>query len=150
MKKLLLLLVIGCITIIGHSQSKSPVKWTFVSKKIKADLYEISFSAVLEKGWHIYSQSTPDEGPLPTKFSFFANPLITTDGNIIEKGKMEKVHEPLFGVDVKQYSNKVTFVQNVKVKAGVKTNFTGSIEYMLCNNKECLPPATQAFSIQLK
>ena len=50
----------------------------------------------------------------------------------------------------KQYADKVDFVQTVKVKPGIKTNLSGSIEIMICNNKECLPPAKQEFSIALK
>jgi len=56
----------------------------------------------------------------------------------------------LFGVDVKQFSNKVVFVQTVKMKAKAKTSITGTIEFMTCNNRECLPPKAQPFSVAIK
>jgi thiol:disulfide interchange protein DsbD len=55
----------------------------------------------------------------------------------------------VFGVDVKYFSGKVDFVQLVKLKSKAKTNFTGSVEFMVCNDQQCLPPATQKFSIAL-
>jgi len=103
----------------------------------------------IEKGWHIYSQSTPDGGPVATSFTFSKNPLITLQDKIKEVGRLEQHHEPLFGVDVKQYSDRVDFVQIVKIRKGIKTMLTGSIEYMLCNDSECLPPTRNKFSIGL-
>ena len=40
--------------------------------------------------------------------------------------------------------------QLVKVKDGVKTTVSGTVEFMTCNDKECLPPKTEQFSIPLK
>jgi len=52
-------------------------------------------------------------------------------------------------VDVKQFSDKVDFVQVVKLKAQVKTSVDAAVEYMVCNDKQCLPPSTKKFSIAL-
>ena len=104
----------------------------------------------MEDGWHIYSQTTPDGGPVPTSVGFTKNPLITVAGGWKEAGKLEQHFEPLFGVDVKQYSGKVDFVRTVTVKPGIKTAFKGNVEFMTCNDTECLPPKTVNFSIELK
>lgn len=134
----------------AEAQVKNPVKWTFKSTKKSAGQYDVSLNAVLEKGWHIYSQNTPDGGPVPTGIAFTKNPLVTLNGPAKEVGKLETVFEKLFDVNVKQYSNEVTFVQNVTVKGNVKTNLTGTVEYMLCNEKECLPPTKKTFSVALQ
>ncbi len=107
-------------------------------------------AANIEERWHLYSQTTPDGGPVATTITFTKNPLLTMDGKIKEVGKLQQKHEPLFGVDVKQFSDKVDFVQIVKLKTPVKTNVAGSIEFMVCDDKQCLPPSTQKFSILLK
>ena len=73
-----------------------------------------------------------------------------TGGAAKEIGKLEQHFEPLFGVEVKQYSNKVDFVQVVTVRPGVKTSFAGTVEYMSCNDTECMPPARQRFSVALR
>jgi len=149
MKKLLVAFLLIIVT--GHvfSQVKSPVKWSFTSKKIDQTTYEVSLSATVEAGWHIYSQTTPDGGPSATVISFTKNPLIELAGAVKEVGQLQQKHEELFGVDVKQFSNKVVFVQTIRLKAKAKTALNGSIEFMTCNNKECLPPKTQKFSVTL-
>ena len=57
---------------------------------------------------------------------------------------------PTLGVSANQYSNKVDFVQVVKVKGKAKTNVTGKLEFQTCDDKKCLPPKTVNFSIALK
>jgi thiol:disulfide interchange protein DsbD len=149
MKKIALFFILIIVSAHVFSQVKNPVKWSFASKKIDQATYEISLSATLDPTWHIYSQTTPDGGPSATVISFAKNPLIELAGVAKEVGQMEQKHEELFGVDVKQFSNKVVFVQTVKLKAKAKTALNGSIEFMTCNNKECLPPKTQKFSVTL-
>ena len=151
MKKLLtfsfLLLVVNMLS---AQIVKSPVDWTATSKKIADKTYEIRIVANIQNGWHIYSQTTPDGGPIPTSISFTKNPLITTQGATKEIGKMEQRHEKLFGVDVKQFSNKVEFVQIIKLKANVKTAAEVAVEFMTCDEKTCLPPATKKFSVAIR
>ena len=53
------------------------------------------------------------------------------------------------GISANQYSNFVEFVQKIKLKANVKTNFSGSVEYQTCDDKKCLPPKTVNFSIAI-
>ncbi|HET7115825.1 MAG TPA: protein-disulfide reductase DsbD domain-containing protein [Hanamia sp.] len=133
------------------AQIQNPVSWSVTSKKIADKTYEIHLTANIDNGWHIYSQTTPEGGPIPTSITFTKNPLVTLDGKAKEVGKMEKHIEPLFGnIDVKQFSNKVDFVQKVKLKAPVKTSVNLSVEFMVCNDRQCLPPSTRNFSVALK
>jgi thiol:disulfide interchange protein DsbD len=150
MSKVLFLLLCTSFSIISVAQVQDPVKWSFTAKKINADTYEIRITATIEKSWHTYSQATPDGGPAPTVITFSKNPLLSLSGDVKEIGKLEQHHESLFGVDVKQYSNKVDFVQSVKVRNNAKTAIKGSIDFMVCDDKKCLPPKTVDFSISLK
>lgn len=129
--------------------AQSPVTWSYSAKKTGDKLYEIHLVAKLEEEWHIYSQTTPEGGPVPTAISFSKNPLVTMEGAIREVGKLEEHFEPLFGVKVKQYSDKVEFVQTIKLKAAVKTAVNGHIQFMVCNDVECMPPSKNTFSISL-
>jgi hypothetical protein len=150
MKQLVSLILVVLLTTQAFCQVKNPVKWSFAVKKIDQVSYEVSLTATVDPGWHVYSQTTPDGGPSATVISFTQNPLIVLDGPVKEVGKLEQKYEELFGVNVKQFSNKVTFVQTVKLKGKAKTAINGSIEFMSCNNKECLPPSNQKFSISLQ
>lgn len=128
----------------------NPEKWIYSVKKTAPGVYELHCKVTIESPWHIYSQWTPDGGPNPTKFSFNKNPLISLVGKIKENGKLKQRHEEVFKVDVKYFDGKVDFVQVVKVKNGIKTNATGTISYMICNDEMCLPPRTETFSISIQ
>ena len=150
MKRMFSILSLLLLTAIASAQVKDPVKWSFAAKKLNATTYELHLTAHMDDDWHIYSQTTPDDGPVPTSISFSRNPLVTAKGSVKESGKVEEHFEELFGVNVRQFSGKVVFVQTVAVKAGVKTAVNGSVEYMACNDRECMPPKRQSFSIALK
>jgi thiol:disulfide interchange protein DsbD len=72
------------------------------------------------------------------------------DGKVKEAGKLEKFHDAKLGVSANQYSSKVDFVQVVKLKANVKTNVSGSVEFQTCDDKKCLPPKTVNFSVTIQ
>ena len=145
----IILVLLLTVPTIAFSQVKKPVKWTYSAKKLGNGKYEVHMTAAIDKGWHLYSQTTPEDGAVPTKFTFTKNPLLTLTGNVREDGKLETHFEKLFDATVKQFSDKVDFVQVVTVKGNVKTNLSGKVEFMVCDDKQCLPPATQQFSIPL-
>src|SRR5690606_24977440 len=149
MKKLFVLILGLVILNMASAQVRNPVQWDFSAKKINASTYEVYLTANMEDGWHVYSQHTPEGGPVPTTIQFAKNPLLTLNGVAKESGKKEQKFEELFGVDVIQFSDKVVFVQKVEVKGKAKTTLTGNVEFMTCNDRECLPPNTQKFSIAL-
>jgi hypothetical protein len=150
MRKATVLLVLLMAGFFANAQVQNPVKWAYKLKKVNATTYEVQITATIDKGWHIYSQTTPDGGPVPTTIKFAKNPLVTLVGAAKEVGKLEQRHEELFGVDVKQFSNSVNFVQTVKVKAAVKTSVIGTVEFMVCNDTQCLPPTTNKFSLPIQ
>ena len=85
MKKIVLGFVLLMFTIGVNAQQK--VTWTYTAKKLAGDKYELHIIAQPPAGWHIYSQTTPDGGPVPTSFTFNKNPLVTLAGTVKEKGK---------------------------------------------------------------
>ena len=47
------------------------------AKKIADKTYEVHLTAIIENGWHTFSQTQPKEAiALPTKISFNENPLV--------------------------------------------------------------------------
>lgn len=150
MKKIIAILFALVSLNVVHAQIQDPVKWNFEAAKKSAKEYVVTISAMLLPSWHIYSINTPANGPVPTSISFKKNPLVLTDGAVTENGKIKTDHDAVFGVDVKYYADKVEFVQPVKLKSAVKTNIAGTIKYMVCNDKICLPPKTIPFNIQLQ
>ncbi|MBL7699320.1 MAG: hypothetical protein JNK79_14235 [Chitinophagaceae bacterium] len=145
-------LLVICALLVGTATfaQSDIVQWTFQSKKLGEKKYEVKLIAVVKNPWHIYSTTTPDGGPVPTKVSFTKNPLTSLDGNLKEVGKLESHFEEVFDLETKYFNNKVEFVQVVNVKGNAKTSVAGTVEFMACNDKECLPPKEVPFSIALK
>jgi len=149
MKKLFLIICLGLTGFLSHAQS--PVSWTFSSKKISDKTFELHLTADIQTGWHLYSQEQPDDAiAIPTSVKFNNNALLKTDGKVKEIGKMEKFKDQTLGVSAYQYSEKVDFVQLVKLRSNAKTNVSGTVEFQTCNDKKCLPPKTVAFNVALK
>ena len=150
MKRFSLLTILFFITAAAIAQFKDPVQWNITAAKKSGKTYELKFSATVANPWHIYSQNTPKGGPVPTKFSYKTNPLITFNGSAKEVGDLKQVHDQYFNVDVKYFNNKVDFVQTVTLKADAKTSISGTVEYMVCNDEECLPPKKVPFDLKLQ
>jgi Disulphide bond corrector protein DsbC len=145
-------LILGLL-IMGAFSSKAqlnPISWSFTAKKIADKTYEIHMKATIQTSWHLYSQKQPaDAIAIPTSFTINPNPLFTLDGKIKELGKMEVMNDASLGVSANQYSNTVDFVQKIKLKANVKTSFSGSVEYQTCDDKKCLPPKTVRYNVAI-
>jgi len=149
MKKLFAFVVFSFAGFILYAQS--PVSWSFSSKKISGKTYELHLTADIQSGWHLYSQEQPDDAiAIPTSVKFNNNPLLMPDGKVKEIGKLEKFKDKALGISANQYSEKVDFVQLVKLKATAKTNVSGTVEFQTCNDKKCLPPKTVSFNVTLK
>ena len=131
------------------SQTDDAIKWSWAAVKTADGAYEIHLTATLGEGWHTYSQQTPSGGPVPTEISFATSPLLSLQGAVREEGKLNKHLEPLFGVNVLQYSNHVDFIQKLVLKHPVRTTVKGRVRFMVCNDHECLPPATKEFDVAL-
>ena len=151
MKRLVLILSTFFTVAIASAQNINPVSWSFTSKKLSDKEYEIQMLATIQQGWHLYSQSQPGDAiAQPTSFLFNKNPLLDMSGKVKEVGKLEKFKDKVLDVSANQYSNKVLFVQKVKMKGKAKTNVTGKLEFQTCNDEKCLPPKSVNFSIALK
>lgn len=149
MMKKYLLLVLAVVGFAGAFAQEKPVKWAFTAKKIAEKTYEVHLTATIEGDWHIYSQNVGVDGPVPTTVSFNKNPLLTVDGKPKELGKLIKKKEEVWDGVVNYYEHTVNFVQVVKVKGAAKTNLAGKVEYMVCNDEKCLPPAEISFSVNI-
>lgn len=137
------------LTTDAHGQAANPVEWRFSWKRINAIQFEIHLSASIDAGWHLYSQYTPQGGPVPTSISFTSSPLLKLNGLVKESGKMDVQYEPMFGVEVMQYAGRVYFIQLFSAVPNISTSVTGTIRYMACNQHECIPPQKINFDISI-
>src|SRR5688500_2218523 len=147
--------ILMAVLLIALSQAASaqlnPISWSFSVVKTGDKKYELHATATIQPGWHLFSQDQPNDAiAIPTGITINKNPVISIDGKIKEIGKLERFHDKKLDISANQYSNSVNFVQAIKLKAAVKTNISGSVEYQTCNDEKCLPPKTVNFSVAVK
>ena len=151
MKKYFPFLFFVFLSISGFAQmgSAKQVSWTFASKKIGDKQYEVKMTATIAGNYHLYAQVAGVEGPVPTIITFTPNPLLTMQAKPVEQGKKITKMEEAWGGKVNFYEKTVTFVQVVNAKTKAKTSLNGKIEFMVCDDELCLPPAEVPFKIAI-
>lgn len=128
-KRLITLLLLLCPWV-TNAQLINPAKWTFSVEKGKKDEATLVFQVKLDAEWHMYSQFTPDGGPLPTVFNFEAGNCYERIGKVTEP-KPHEDFDSTFMVKVLQFDKTVVFKQKVKLKSG-NCAIKGRIEYQVC------------------
>lgn len=146
--KLIVFLMCCFVATVVQGQIQKPVKWSYAAKRVSAKEAMVYFKAVIEPGWHIYSAYQAEGGPVKTGFSFEKASGYRLVGKILEPKPVTK-HEEAFDMQVGYFERAVVFQQKVSILAGTAT-VKGSVEFMVCNDKECLPPEEVHFSVPVK
>ena len=131
-----------------RAQILTPVHWSYAAKKISPTEAMVFLKAAIDDGWHVYSQTVKDGGPVKTTISFNPSKDYQTIGKTAEPKPTTRM-EKVFGMEVGFFENSVIFQQKVMLKVK-QTTVTGKLEYMTCNDEKCLPPEDIAFSILVK
>lgn len=148
MKNLILFTVGLLFSISASSQILKPVKWSYAAKKTSKTEATLYLKATIEDGWHLYSQNMADGGPVKTSFSFAASKAYKPVGKTIEPKAIVKF-EKSFDMNVSYFEKSVIFQQKVKL-IGANAIVKGTLEYMVCDDSQCLPPETVEFSVPVK
>ena len=148
MRLFLLSAILVVLASTAQAQIENPVTWNFSAKKLADKKMEVHLTATIQSGWHVYSQK-PGKGPEPTTITFNKNPLIKLQGKVKEVGKVVSTFDPNFNSNLRYYNDRVDFVQIIDLKSAVNTVLKGSITFMVCNERKCLPPKEIPFSINI-
>lgn len=122
------------------AQIYNPIKWKTSVEKISDTEYELQAKASLEAGWHLYSQEVSDGGPIPTHFTFTKTPDFLLVGNVKEE-KGKTINDPVFKMSIKFFEKETTFRQRIKNIGNKPFKIKAEVEYMVCNDENCLPPS---------
>ncbi|MCZ4317681.1 thioredoxin family protein [Aequorivita viscosa] len=140
MKKIFLSLLLATVSMgFVQSQILDPVSWSTSIKKISETEYDLIAKATIEDNWHLYSQVVPEDGPLPTVFTFEENSAYKSVGKVKEsKGVTE--HDPVFDMVITFFSHTATFTKRIALTGTEGTTIKGEVEFMVCDDTRCLPP----------
>ncbi|MFT6440929.1 MAG: thiol:disulfide interchange protein DsbD [Salibacteraceae bacterium] len=141
--------ILAFSTLTSTAQVFNPVSWSFDSKQLSDNEFELQFKAEIDPHWHIYSNTlSGDEGPLPTEFTFEKSKDFELVGGIQEP-KPTKEFDKNFQMDLLFFDDEVTFSQKVRLK-NPTANVKGELTFMVCDDSKCLPPDYIEFSFDLK
>jgi thiol:disulfide interchange protein DsbD len=134
MKKVLFFLLIFLAFANANAQIVKPVKWTSKVEKINDSEFNLIMEATIEKDWHVYSQFTPENGPLPAEFTFE-----NAKGNFELLGKTKespykKQYNDVFEVDEYYFEKKATFTQKIKITNPKLTSIKAKIDFQVCKD----------------
>ena len=146
MKKILSLLFIFT-TIVVSAQIYNPVSWKFSQKQISASEVELQFKADIEEHWQMYSQYVDDE-MVATKFTIILGE--DTISPKLQESKTIEEYEPLFEMILRYFENKAIFKYKYELKKNEIIQISGYVDFMVCDEKQCLPPDYEEFNFTLK
>ncbi len=150
MKKLIALFYLLTISISLFSQIQEPVKWSYSVEKNGEKEATLVIKAKIDNHWHLYSQFVGEGGPLPTTFKFNPSANYKTVGKVTESPKPITIQDQVFEMEVKYFETEVAFRQKIKVLSDKDFKVSGVLEFMVCNDKQCLPPEEVEFSFDIK
>ncbi len=121
-----------------NAQDIEPVNWDYNVNKINDNEYNISFSASILNGWKLYSQFSPDEGALPTSFSFINNISKFEADELFNEDDYIVGYDNVFKMDLYYYENEANFNQNVKLLDKDLNQIKVEIDYSSCDDELCI------------
>jgi len=127
----------------GSGKKYDPVKWFGEVEKISDTEYILHYDAKIKATWHVYSQFTPEDGPIPLHFEFLPENDATykLDG-VAKESETHREYSEIFEVDEVFWENKARLSQKIKL-TDIATPFIKSIvkhqsciENGVCINQE--------------
>lgn len=133
--------LLGCLILITswtQAQILDPVSWSTSVEKLSDTEYELISVATIDPGWHLYSQVVPEDGPLPTVFTYSENEAYELLGSTEEpEGHLE--FDTTWEKDIRYFSDYAEFRQRIKITGNIG-NIAAEVEYQVCDDEKCLPP----------
>lgn len=135
---------------LSASISTNPVTWKFSATSAGDGLVRVEVRSEVRSGWHIYATSLPsDQGPVATSIRFHESESYVINGPLQEPAAVE-VFDPNFSMMVRYHEGSPVFSQIIKPMRAGEFDVLGEVEYMVCNEKTCLPPVKVPFKLHVE
>ncbi len=131
------------------AQMYNPVKWSTSVEKISDKEYILKAEAIIQSGWHLYGQYIEEGGPSPTAFTFKST---AKEFELVGKTTEDKGHETvdkIFDMKIKYFEDKAIFTQKIKFTSDEIVNIAAEVDFMVCDDSNCLPPSSEELSFKI-
>ncbi|MDR7210001.1 cytochrome c biogenesis protein CcdA [Flavobacterium piscis] len=144
-KTIVFLLFLSFAFVKVDAQILEPVKWTAKIEKKSESNFILIFDGIIEKDWHLYSQFTPDGGPLPLEIAFKNQ---KGNYNLVGKakeGKTRTAFNDIFGVNETFFEGKAHIEQEITIINPNLKTVEAEFDFQVC--KEVCINLNKKFSI---
>lgn len=124
---------------VAFAQMLEPVKWTQELKMVSDTEAELTFSATIEEGWHLYTTDVPEGGPLPATVRFDVLEGAELVGELTNVGEIHTEYDAMFEMDLPSFSHNGQFVQRLKFADPENYKIEGLLEGQACCEGACMP-----------
>jgi thiol:disulfide interchange protein DsbD len=145
MLKWIMILSIAFLSLPAFSQLQ-PVSWK-AELDASGDTVFVVLDGYVQEGWYVYSQFLDEGGPVPTEVSFSEGTEFLLGPTVEEGEYFYEGYDDLFGMDIAKYAKHLSLKQ--AVEAPEKSQISGTVIYMSCNDEMCLPPEEFDFTLQV-
>ena len=145
-KRMGAMLSLLCVAMVTFAQMHDPIKCETAWDIVNDNVAELRISAAIDAGWHLYSTEQGEDGPTPATLTVETLEGASLDGKLGFEGKEITKYDDMFGMEVRYFENKVTFVQRFAITDGYKVQ--GYFQYGACNDENCLPPTNVEFNFK--
>lgn len=145
-----LLLLVGSLT----AQEIDPVTWE-ATLESEGDEQALIMKASIEDGWYLYSQFIGEDGPIPTSFAIGTadEENEQTKYSFIETKESSdytiNTFDEMFQMELTKYKKSASFRYEIMENLDDQTIYI-MVEYMCCDDMQCLPPVTKELIINNK
>lgn len=122
-----------------------PVTSSHTVQAVSSDTIRLVFNLNISDGWHVYSTDLPKGGPTSAVIEFDSISGAEPVNGIRFTGTEISQQDPVFGMNVRFFKNKVTFTQDIHLLSPYY-KLEGSFIYGACDDESCLPPQHIEFS----
>jgi thiol:disulfide interchange protein DsbD len=138
MKQLITIVLFFVATLSSFAQILEPVKWKSEVKKTGDDTYDLIFNAEIQNNWHLYSQNLPEDGPIPTTFTFQNDDKkFELIGGVIE-GESHSSFDKIFEMELSYFDHTAQFVQKIKILDPLLSSISAGVDFQSCDDKQCI------------
>ena len=135
---LCLVALFACFNV-ASAQMLEPVKWAQELKMVSDSVAELTFSATIEEGWHLYTTDVPEGGPLPATIRFDVMEGAELVGELTNVGEIHTDYDAMFEMDLPSFSHNGQFVQSIKIADPENYKIEGLLEGQACCEGACMP-----------
>ncbi|MDR1330785.1 MAG: thioredoxin family protein [Tannerella sp.] len=122
------------------AQILTPVKWDIVLAGSEPAEVDVLFTAVIDRGWHVYDMNLPTGGPISTSIAYERLQGAELIGEPQPSAPPATAYDKSFDMELRWYSDRITFTQKIRVTDPERFVLEGELEFMACNDEMCLPP----------